>query len=72
MKKKVTKTHRIKEHLKKYGKITSMDAFTRYKATRLSAIIFDLRQKRWNIETIKKQSKDGGIYGEYTYTEDIG
>tara|TARA_R100000353_G_scaffold7402_1_gene9245 strand:+ start:2868 stop:3086 length:219 start_codon:yes stop_codon:yes gene_type:complete len=72
MKKRVTKTHRIKEHLRKRGKITSWDAFTRYGATRLSAIIFELRQKGWDIETVRKPNKDGGTYGEYTYTEDIG
>ena len=35
----------VLEHLKKYGKITSMEAIKNYGATRLSAIIYDLRHK---------------------------
>lgn len=35
----------VLEHLKKHGKITSMEAIKNYGATRLSAIIYDLRHK---------------------------
>lgn len=41
----MNKTERILNHLKKYGRITSTDAFEKYHATRLSAIIFSLRKK---------------------------
>jgi len=40
-----TKTKKVALHLIKYKKITSWDAITKYKATRLSAIIFNLKKK---------------------------
>lgn len=39
------KTQMVLEHLKTYKTITSWEAITEYKATRLSAIIFNLRVK---------------------------
>lgn len=35
----------VLRHLKEYKSITSFEAFTEYGATRLSAIIFELRKK---------------------------
>jgi hypothetical protein len=40
-----TKIKKVALHLIKYKKITSWDAITKYKATRLGAIIFNLRKK---------------------------
>lgn len=40
-----TKTNDVYEHLKKYGRINTMEAYNLYGATRLSAIIFNLRNK---------------------------
>ena len=41
--KKSSKTRDVYEHLKKYGKINTIQAYDLYGATRLSAIIFNLR-----------------------------
>ena len=41
---KPSKTVKVLEHLKKHGSITSWEAIELYGATRLSAIIFNLRQ----------------------------
>ena len=38
------KTKKVLEHLQKHGNITSWEAITKYGATRLSAIIFNLRK----------------------------
>lgn len=38
-------------HLKEHGSITSLQAINLYGATRLSAIIFDLRHKGYEIRT---------------------
>lgn len=43
MEKRVTKTDMVREHLEKNGSITSWEAIQNYKATRLSAIIFNLK-----------------------------
>lgn len=41
----MTKTDAILEHLKREGSITSWEAIRDYGATRLSAIIYNLRHK---------------------------
>lgn len=43
--KRMTQTEAILKHLKENTGITSMEAFEKYGATRLSAIIFSLRKK---------------------------
>lgn len=44
-------------HLKEHGSITSLQAINLYGATRLSAIIFDLRHKGYKITTEKLDVK---------------
>ena len=46
-----TKTKQIENHLTEHKHITSWDAIKLYGATRLSAIIFNLRDREWNIKT---------------------
>lgn len=62
--KKKTKTQQVLEHLQQYGKITSWDAIRLYRATRLAAIIHNLR-KRYDIQTIDRKTKEGTPYAEY-------
>lgn len=55
-------------HLKSGYSITSMQAIEMYGATRLSAIIFDLREKGYHIETIRR--KGVSMFGKpYSYAE---
>ena len=57
---------RILNHLKKYGSITQKDAWELYGASRLSAIIYNLKHKEgYNITTQTVQGKNR--YGETTY-----
>jgi len=59
----MSKTIQVLKHLKTHKKgITSMDAFERYGATRLSSIIFELR-KNYNIVSIMEEGTDR--YGNY-------
>lgn len=66
---KTTKTQRVLNHLKQYGSITSLEAIDMYGATRLSAIIFRLRNHGYDIETIKMPFTDRygnyNVYGKY-------
>lgn len=48
---KANKTTKVLEHLKQYGSITSLEAIEKYSAIRLSAIIYNLRKKGYDIET---------------------
>lgn len=62
-------------HLRKYKSITSMEAIRKYGATRLSGIIFILRDKGFGIETEMVQGKNryGHVtnYAVYHLTKDI-
>ena len=61
-----TKTGRVLKHLKDSGKITSWEAITLYRATRLSGIIYNLKSYGYNI-TCKRVSDEQGTYGVYYY-----
>ena len=67
--KKITKTMMVLNHLKKHGEITSMEAIENYGATRLSAIIFNLRKKGYDIDTVDVHGVDrygnSVTYGRY-------
>ena len=71
--KKITKTSKVLEHLHTYGCITSLEAIDLYKATRLSDIIFKLRNRGVKIDTINIPFVDSnGIksyYGKYVLVE---
>lgn len=49
---KVSKTKKVLEHLENHGHITSLEAIDLYGATRLGAIIFNLRKQGYSIETV--------------------
>ena len=71
MNNKETQTKAILEHLVNVGSITSMEAFELYGCTRLSARIFDLRKKGYDIETrmIAGKTRYGTSceYAKYVY-----
>ena len=60
---KVTQRQMVFMHLQQWD-ITSMEAFERYGATRLSAIIYDLKKQGHNIVTIMEEGVNR--YGEPT------
>lgn len=63
----MNKTRAVLEHLQKKGSITSWEAITEYRATRLSAIIFNLKN-HYQIDTILLENADGnGRYAKYVY-----
>lgn len=68
------KTSEILKHLKVNGSITSLDAIRLYGATRLSAIIFNLRKKGYDIQTQTEVTKDryghSCNYARYILNED--
>ena len=51
----MSQTNLVLLHLKRYGSITSTDAFMLYGCTRLASIIYNLRSRGHNIETIDEQ-----------------
>lgn len=67
------KTHcdRVVEYLNQFGSITSRDAFVDLGITRLSAVVFDLKHKGYNIDTKFESSKnrwgDTTCYARYSF-----
>lgn len=59
---KKTQAERVLEYIKKFGSITTLDAFKDLGVTRLSARIFELRNKGLNIDSTSVTSKNR--YGE--------
>lgn len=61
MKQKVTKTDMVLNHLIEHGNITTWEAIQKYNATRLSAIVFNLKKRGHDIavDTIQKKDKFG-------------
>lgn len=55
---KETQYDKILKHLTYYGKITSWEAFQDYGITRLSAIIYNLRDAGYNISSEKRTAKN--------------
>lgn len=53
-----TQNDDILEHLKTHKGITSFDAFKLYGVTRISARIFDLRERGHNIINVEHESVD--------------
>lgn len=54
--------NRVLTHFQTKGTLTSMEAFELYGATRLAAIVFDLRKMGHGIETVEVMGKNR--YGE--------
>ena len=69
----MNKTSKVQLHLIEKGSITSWEAIKEYGATRLSAIIFNLRKRGMNIDTemVKFTDRfgDKSRYGKYIYKE---
>lgn len=70
----MNQTEDILTHFKLGYSITSMEAFELYGATRLSAIIFNLRKKGYNIQKRKKPNVNRygkvNFYAEYYLIEE--
>ena len=68
------KTQQVLRHLQTKGTITSMEAFELYGATRLSAIIFNLRHK-YLIESVDMEITDryGNTchFAKYVYRREL-
>lgn len=57
-----TQADRVLDYIKKFGSITTLEAFRDLGVTRLSARIFELRNKGLNIDSTSVTSKNR--YGE--------
>jgi len=65
MAKRVTRQDRVLQYMHDYGSITTLDAFRDLGITRLSAVIFELKKKGFNIDSSTEFGKNR--YGEKTH-----
>lgn len=67
------KQPKVLEHLQKYGSITQLEAFQKYRSMRLSGIIYRLKHDGYNIVTVLETDKDSGAqYARYMYHGKVG
>ena len=59
----MNKTKAVLQHLQEYGSITSWEAIKEYGATRLSAIIYNLRH-RYNLDIVSENVEFTDRYGD--------
>lgn len=50
----MTQNEKVLRHIERFGKISTMEAFTEYGITRLSARIWDLRHEGYIIAGVRK------------------
>jgi|TARA_B110000977_G_C10871109_1_gene413619 hypothetical protein len=62
----INKSQLVLDHLKKFGFIDTWTAIEEYKATRLSSIIYNLRERGYDIESVWVEKKDQARYVMYT------
>jgi hypothetical protein len=71
-----SKTADVLRHLEEHGSITSMEAIELFGATRPSAIIFNLRKRGYDIETVTEGALDrygrAANYARYVLRRDDG
>jgi len=63
---KINKSEEVLKYLKKRGFIDTWKAIELFKATRLSSIIYNLRMKGYDIESVWVKKKDKPRYVMYT------
>ena len=61
----ISQENQILNHLKQHKFITSWEAIQEYRITRLSARIYELREKGFNIIT-KNVTENGKTFAEYS------
>lgn len=70
---KTTQEKEVLDYLRKIGSITSWKAIVEFGATRLSAIIYNLRKKGYNIETndliVKNRYGNATVIAKYVLKE---
>jgi hypothetical protein len=55
---------KVLKHIKRYKKISSMQAFSKYNITRLAAVVYNLRAKGYAIKTdiVNKANSSYAVY----------
>lgn len=70
----MNKTQAVLDHMREHGSITQMEATEQYGATRLSAIVFNLRHRGYDISTETEGCIDrfgsATTYGRYFLNQD--
>ena len=60
-----TKREQVEKYLIDNGSISSLEAITEFWATRLSGIIYTLKQNGWQFDTTLEKHPSGSHYARY-------
>lgn len=70
----MTQKQRVLDYIEEFGSISSLEAFTDLGITRLSAVIFDLKEEGHRFETKTERSRnrygEKTSYARYSFAED--
>ena len=61
----MTKAAKVANHLMQHKNITSWEAITKYRVTRLADVIFKLKNRGWLISTVMIEGKDNTRFARY-------
>ena len=65
-----SKASKIRTYLSVHKSITSWQAISMFRATRLAAVIHLLRRDGWDITTEMKRTDEGIVYAKYHYLKE--
>ena len=65
-----TQTTQILQYLRQGNKITSWEAIHKFRCTRLSAVIYNLKKYGYDIITVMQTAENGKKYAEYTLLQE--
>lgn len=68
----MTQNEMLLHHMRVHGSITTMEAFSLYGVTRLSARIWELRKAGHNVIKTMETNKNGKTYARYALKEEDG
>jgi len=66
----MTQTTQILHYLKQGNKLTSWEAIHKFRCTRLSAVIYNLKKYGYEIVSVQQTAKNGKKYAEYTLLQE--
>ena len=66
----MTQNEMLLHHMREHGSITTMEAFSLYGVTRISARVWEMRHAGHNVDKVMETNDNGKTYARYFLKED--
>ena len=66
----MTQNEMLLHHMRKHGSITTMEAFSLYGVTRISARVWEMRHAGHNVDKVMETNDNGKTYARYFLREE--